>query len=61
MWNSRRKAIWLSVALVGATCFAYINAHDEADGFDGRYFAMVEVIFVGVVVLMFYMYNRRGE
>ena len=59
MWDTKRKAIWLSIALLGATFFAYQNARDEAEGFDIRYFALLEVVFVVVIVVMFYFYSRN--
>jgi hypothetical protein len=59
MWDNKRKAIWLAVALIVATFFAYQNALDDKDVFDPRYFGLLEVIFVTVVVAMFYFYSRQ--
>ena len=61
MWDAKRKAIWLTAALIAVTYFAYLNARDETDGFDPRYFGLLEIVFVGVIVLMFYFYTRRAK
>jgi hypothetical protein len=59
MWDAKRRAIWMAAALIAATFFAYQNARDEQEGFDPRYFALLEVVFVGVISVMFYFYARR--
>jgi hypothetical protein len=61
MWDNKRKAIWLAAALIAATFFAYQNARDEQEGFDPRYFGLLEIIFISVIVLMFYFYSRRND
>jgi hypothetical protein len=59
MWDAKRQAIWLTTALAVVTFVAYREAHDEANIFDARYFAQLEVVFLLVVVVMFYIYSRK--
>ena len=57
MWDAKRQAIWLTTALALVTFVAYREAHDEANVFDMSYFALLEIIFLLVVITMFYIYS----
>jgi cell division protein FtsW (lipid II flippase) len=59
VWDAKRQTIWLATALVIATLVVYQDAHDEAGRFDFRYFALLETIFLLVIVVMFYIYSRK--
>ncbi|MGB7925353.1 MAG: hypothetical protein WCF57_19090 [Pyrinomonadaceae bacterium] len=59
MWDAKRQTIWLATALVIATLVVYQDAHDESGRFDLRYFALLEIVFLLVIVLMFYIYSRK--
>lgn len=59
MWDAKRQAIWLTTALALATFVVYREAHDEAGRFDFGYFALLEIIFLIVIVIMFYIYSRK--
>jgi hypothetical protein len=59
MWDAKRQAIWLTTALALVTFVAYREAHDEANIFDPGYFALLEIIFLLVVITMFYIYSRK--
>ncbi len=59
MWDAKRQAIWLTTALSLVTFVAYREAHDEANVFDPGYFALLEIIFLLVVITMFYIYSRK--
>lgn len=59
MWDAKRQLIWLTTALAVATFVVYREAHDEAGVFDPRYFALLEIIFLIVIVVMFYIYSRK--
>jgi hypothetical protein len=59
MWDAKRQAIWLTTALALATFVVYREAHDERGVFDFLYFAQLEVIFLIVIVVMFYIYSRK--
>ncbi|HKQ53197.1 MAG TPA: hypothetical protein VJT74_12565 [Pyrinomonadaceae bacterium] len=59
MWDAKRQAIWLTTALALATFVVYREAHDEAGTFDPVYFAQLEIIFLIVIVIMFYIYSRK--
>lgn len=61
MWDAKRQAIWLTTALIVATFVVYREAHDEAGRFDVGYFALLEVIFLTVIVIMFYIYSRKSD
>jgi hypothetical protein len=58
MWDAKRQAIWLTTAVLFATFVVYREAHDE-NGFDLGYFALLELIFLTVIVIMFYIYSRK--
>ena len=58
MWDAKRQAIWLTTAIVLVTFVAYREAQDEGV-FDPGYFALLEIIFLLVVILMFYIYSRK--
>ena len=59
MWDAKRQTIWLSTALAIATFVAYQDAYDEAGHFDPSYFAQLEVVFLIVIAIMFYIYSRQ--
>ena len=59
MWDAKRQTIWLVTALVIATLVVYQDAHDDAGRFDLGYFALLEAIFLLVIVVMFYIYKRK--
>jgi hypothetical protein len=59
MWDAKRQAIWLTTALALVTFVVYRDAHDEAGVFDAGYFALLEIIFLLVVIIMFYIYSRK--
>ena len=59
MWDIKRQAIWLATALVTATLVVYQDARDEQGRLDIGYFALLEVVFLLVIVLMFYIYSRQ--
>jgi cell division protein FtsW (lipid II flippase) len=59
VWDAKRQTIWLATALVIATWIVYQDAHDEAGRFDLGYFALLEIIFLLVIALMFYIYSRK--
>jgi hypothetical protein len=59
MWDAKRQVIWLTTALALVTFVAFREAHDEANVFDPGYFALLEIIFLLVVIIMFYIYSRK--
>jgi hypothetical protein len=59
MWDTKRQAIWLLTALVLVTLVVVPQAYEEDGRFDVGYFILLEIIFVGVVVTMFYLYSRK--
>jgi cell division protein FtsW (lipid II flippase) len=59
VWDAKRQTIWLATALVIATLVVYQDAHDEAGRFDPGYFALLEIVFLLVIILMFYVYSRQ--
>lgn len=62
MWDTKRQAIWLATAIAIATFVVYQNAIDEKTGrLDLGYFALLEVIFLLVIVIMFYVYSRNSN
>lgn len=61
MWDAKRQAIWLTTAVVLATFVVYQDAHDETGHFDVAYFALLEIIFLLVIVVMFYIYSRKKK
>jgi cell division protein FtsW (lipid II flippase) len=61
MWDAKRQAIWLATAIAITTFVVYQNALDEQGRLDTGYFALLEVIFLLVIVIMFYIYSRNSE
>jgi cell division protein FtsW (lipid II flippase) len=62
MWDAKRQAIWLTTALALATFVVYREAIDEQTGrLDFGYFALLEIIFLLVIVAMFYIYSRNSS
>jgi cell division protein FtsW (lipid II flippase) len=62
MWDAKRQAIWLTTAIALATFVVYQNALDERTGrLDLGYFALLEIIFLLVIVVMFYIYSRNDK
>lgn len=62
MWDAKRQAIWLTTAIAIATFVVYQNALDEQTGrLDLGYFALLETIFLLVIVVMFYIYSRNNK
>jgi hypothetical protein len=59
MWDAKRQLIWLTTALAVSTFVVYREAHDEAGVFDPQYFALLEIIFLLVIIIMFYIYSRK--
>ena len=58
MWDAKRQAIWLATAIALVTLFAFREAREDGP-FDPGYFALLEIIFLLVVILMFYIYSRK--
>jgi len=58
MWDAKRQTIWLTTAVVVVTLFAFREAREDGP-FDLGYFALLEIIFLLVVALMFYIYSRK--
>lgn len=61
VWDAKRQTIWLATALVIATLVVYQDAYDEAGHFDLGYFALLEAVFLLVIVIMFYIYSRKSR
>jgi hypothetical protein len=59
MWDAKRQTIWLATAIVVATFVVYREAHDETGRFDAGYFILLEIVFLAVIALMFYIYSRQ--
>lgn len=59
MWDAKRQAIWLTTAIAVATFVVYREAHGEDGIFDPLYFAQLEIIFLLVIIIMFYIYSRK--
>jgi cell division protein FtsW (lipid II flippase) len=59
MWDAKRQTIWLTTAIALVTFVVYQDAHDEAGRFDPAYFALLEIIFLLVIVTMFYIYSKK--
>ena len=61
MWDAKRQAIWLTTAIALATFVVFQDAHDETGRFDPAYFALLEIIFLLVIIVMFYIYSRKKK
>ena len=61
MWDEKRKTIWLATALIVVTLVVIPQAYEEDGRFDVGYFILLEIIFLAVVVIMFYIYAGNGS
>jgi hypothetical protein len=59
VWDRKRQSIWLATAVVVVTFVVYREAYDERGRFDTSYFILLEVVFLAIVGLMFYIYSRQ--
>lgn len=59
MWDRKRQTIWLMSAVLVATFVVYHEAYDEEGRFDPSYFIQLEVVFLAIIGLMFYVYSRQ--
>lgn len=59
MWDRKRQTIWLATAFIVATFVVYREAYDEKGRFDVRYFILLELVFLAIIGLMFYIYSRQ--
>lgn len=59
MWDRKRQTIWLATAVLVATFIVYREAYDEEGRFDASYFIQLEVVFLVIIGLMFYLYSRQ--
>lgn len=61
MWDKKRQSIWIVTAIIIATFVVFQEARDDQGRFDLVYFAQLEIIFLLVIAIMFYIYNRRKQ
>ncbi len=59
MWDRKRQTIWLGTAIAVATLVVYREAYDEKGRFDAGYFILLEIVFLAIIGLMFYLYSRQ--
>ena len=59
MWDAKRQTIWLTTGLVLVTFVVYREAHDEARRLRRELFILLEMIFLIVIIVMFYIYSRK--
>jgi hypothetical protein len=59
MWDRKRQTIWLATGVLVATFVVYREAHDEKGRFDTGYFILLEIVFLAIIGLMFYLYSRQ--
>jgi hypothetical protein len=59
VWDKKRQSIWIISAVIIATFVVFQEARDDAGRFDLAYFAQLEIIFLLVIAVMFYIYSRQ--
>jgi cbb3-type cytochrome oxidase subunit 3 len=59
VWDAKRQTIWLAIAFIIVTFVVYREAHDETGQFDLGYFTQLEIVFLLVIFIMFYLYSRQ--
>ena len=59
MWDLKRQIIWLVAGVTFGTFIVYLDSHDEAGLFDRSVFAFWEIILLGIILTLFYIYSRR--
>ena len=59
MWDTKRQIIWLAVGITFGTFIVYMDAHDEAGRFDRAVFAFWEIVLLGIILTLFFLYSRK--
>ena len=59
MWDTKRQVIWLVTGIIFGTFIVYMDAHDETGRFDRSVFAFWELILLGIILTLFYLYSRK--
>jgi hypothetical protein len=59
MWDRKRQSIWLATAVVVVSFVVYREAFDDDGHFDKGYFILLEIVFLAIIGLMFYVYSRQ--
>ena len=59
MWDTKRQIIWLAAGITFGTFIVYMDAHDEAGRFDSAVFAFWEIVLLGIILTLFFLYSRK--
>ncbi|HJZ81869.1 MAG TPA: hypothetical protein VKD91_16040 [Pyrinomonadaceae bacterium] len=59
MWDTKRQIIWLVGGIAFGTFIVYLDARDEFGRFDSTVFVFWEIILLGIIVVLFFLYSRR--
>jgi hypothetical protein len=59
MWDTKRQVIWLVGGISFGTYIVYLDAHDETGRLDRSVFVFWEIILLGIVLTLFYLYSRK--
>ncbi|HEU4508332.1 MAG TPA: hypothetical protein VFR78_08860 [Pyrinomonadaceae bacterium] len=60
MWDRKRQWIWVIGGFLIGTSVAYSDSFLEDGTFVLSFFIFMEVLILGIMGLLFYLYSRRG-
>ena len=59
MWDTKRKIVWLTAGITFGTFIVYADARDDMGRFEPRVFAFWEVVLLGIIAILFFLYSRK--
>jgi hypothetical protein len=59
MWDLKRQIVWLTAGIAFGTFTVYTDARDEMGKLDLQVFVFWEVILLGIIALLFFLYSRK--
>ena len=59
MWDTKRQIIWLVGGISFGTYIIFTDAHDELGRFEPSVFIFWEIVLLGIVLVLFYLYSRK--
>jgi hypothetical protein len=59
MWDTKRKIVWLTAGITFGTFIVYADARDDMGRFEPGVFAFWEVLLLGIIAILFFLYSRK--
>ena len=61
MWDLKRQIVWLTAGIAFGTFIVYTDARDEMGKLEPQVFVFWEVILLGIIALLFFIYSRKNR